>query len=173
MDVDEHFKGTAVSSSDKTVKLLFDYLDGDERESFGTVLRTLTEERVLSFACYVRSSGYHSTGSHVSQATLQQPSSKPLFNILCGSYHAVICLKFSDGLQWALKVFAESHKDPWNESLARSLTAEAQTIRLIRRETTMPMPDVYTFQRANVQWARLPFHSHGNAVRETAVRRMV
>ena len=157
MDVDEHSTGTAVSSSDKPVKLLFDYLDEDERESFGTVLRTLTEERVLSFVCYVRSLGHHSTSSHASHATPQQSNCKLLPNILCGSYHAVIVLEFSDGLRWALKVSAEGYKGPWNESLARSLTAEAQTMRLIRRETTMPVPDVYTFDASMSNGLGYPF----------------
>lgn len=65
----------------------------------------------------------------------------PLF----GSHHILFQLKFSDGITWLLKVPANGYPGAFDETSAHSLNSEAMTMRLLKRETTIPVPEIYHF----------------------------
>lgn len=76
---------------------------------------------------------------------------------LVGSYHILFCIKFGDGVQWILKVPARGHRDQFDESDAKALTSEALTMQLIKRETTIPIPEVYSFNASTHNDLGCPF----------------
>lgn len=64
---------------------------------------------------------------------------------LTGSFHILYQIEFSDNVRWLLKVPANGYKDGFDKLSASSLRAEALTMRLIKRKTTIPIPEVYGF----------------------------
>ncbi|KAL9131999.1 MAG: hypothetical protein Q9217_000209 [Psora testacea] len=64
---------------------------------------------------------------------------------LVGSFHILFQLKFGDGARWVFKVPATGYRDRFDKFDAKALTSEALTMRLIKRETTVPIPEVYCF----------------------------
>ena len=80
-----------------------------------------------------------------------------LFPPLYGSYHIVFVLNFADGLRWALKLPATGHPDRFDETAARALTSEALTMRLLKRQTTVPVPEVYSFDASFDNDINCPF----------------
>lgn len=62
-----------------------------------------------------------------------------------GSYHIAFIIEFVDGLKWVLKIPENGYIGRLDDMTARALTAEAQTMKLLKRETTIPLPEVYAF----------------------------
>lgn len=65
---------------------------------------------------------------------------------LSGSYHILFVIRFEDDVRWILKVPAAAHPACWNKLAAQTLETEALTMRLIRRETSVPVPEVYAYE---------------------------
>lgn len=76
---------------------------------------------------------------------------------LTGTYHIAFPLKFSDGVRWILKVPARGCSDHWCEISAQSLTAEARTMQLLKRKTTIPIPEIYAFDASLDNSLHVPF----------------
>ncbi|EFW14640.1 hypothetical protein D8B26_007012 [Coccidioides posadasii str. Silveira] len=64
---------------------------------------------------------------------------------LFGSYHALFPIRFQDGLRWILKIPACGTPEQFTASAASALQSEALTMKLIQRETSVPIPDVFAF----------------------------
>ena len=79
--------------------------------------------------------------------------SPPLF----GSFHILFPLQFDDGAVWVLKVPATGHRGRFDEFDAQALTSEALTMQLIKRETTVPIPKVYSFNASIDNELNCPF----------------
>jgi hypothetical protein len=62
-----------------------------------------------------------------------------------GSYHVLFPVKFGNGTRWPLKVTANGTRDQFDQSAARALRSEALVMQLLRRETTIPLPEVFAF----------------------------
>ncbi|KAM5473022.1 hypothetical protein MauCBS54593_002735 [Microsporum audouinii] len=67
---------------------------------------------------------------------------QPLF----GSHHILFQLEFNDGVGWLLKVPANGYPNVFDEMSALSLRSEALTMRLLKRETAVHIPEVYHFE---------------------------
>jgi hypothetical protein len=52
---------------------------------------------------------------------------------------------FSDGARWLLKVPINGTPEHWDETSASALISEALTMKLIRRRTSVPLPEVFDF----------------------------
>ncbi len=76
---------------------------------------------------------------------------------LVGSFHILFQIRFGDGARWVLKVPARGHRDLFDEFDAEALTSEALTMRLIKRETTLPIPEVYSFDASTHNDLGCPF----------------
>ena len=116
-----------------------------DRARFATVLRNLKRDSIPAFASAVRYSGHHSTGIIDVPTTPRPVTCRPLSHITCGSFNAVFRMLFADGTLWVLKVPANGHRQCWDKPAEEALTSEAFTMRLIRRETTIPVPEVFAF----------------------------
>ena len=136
-----------------------DSSDQDEfdRARFATILRNLKRDKIPSLASAVRYSGHPSTGIIEVPTTPQPVSCRLLSHINCGSYNAVFTILFADGTLWVLKVPAHGHSQCWDAPAAEALTSEAHTMRLIRRETAIPVPEVFAFDASLENELGCPF----------------
>lgn len=119
--------------------------DACDKARFATVLQNLKRENIPSLASSTRYSGHPSTGTIDVPTTPQPVSCRLLSQTTCGSFNAVFKVLFADGTLWVLKVPANGHRQCWNAHASEALTSEAFTMRLIRRETTIPVPEVFAF----------------------------
>ena len=131
--------------------------DDLDRARFATVLRNLKRDKIASFASTVRYSGHPSTGLIDVPATPRPVGCRLLSNITCGSYNAVFKVLFADGTFWVLKVPANGHHQCWDAPAREALTSEAFTMQLIRRETSIPVPEVFAFDSSYENELGCPF----------------
>ena len=54
-------------------------------------------------------------------------------------------MKFVDGISWLLKVLVNGTPDKFYEAGAESLRSEALLMRLLRRGTTIPVEEMFSF----------------------------
>lgn len=64
---------------------------------------------------------------------------------LSGSNHVLYPIDFADGVRWLLKVPSVGVSENWDDHSAASIASEAWTMRLLRRVTTVPLPQVFDF----------------------------
>ncbi|QKX60286.1 uncharacterized protein TRUGW13939_07429 [Talaromyces rugulosus] len=64
---------------------------------------------------------------------------------LAGSSHILIPVNFWNGTRWLLKVPRKGTQDQFTADDARDLRSEVLTMQLLRRETTIPVPEVFAF----------------------------
>ena len=128
-----------------------------DRARFATVLRNLKRDRIPSFASAVRYSGHHSTSIIDVPTTPRPVTCRLLSRITCGSFNAVFKILFADGTLWVLKVPASGHSQCWDVPAREALTSEALTMRLIRRQTTIPVPEVFAFDASLENELGCPF----------------
>ena len=131
--------------------------DDFDRARFATILQNLKRDKIPSLASAVRYSGHPSTGIIEVPPTPQPVSCRLLSRITCGSYNAVFTVLFADGTLWVLKVPAHGHAQCWDTPAAEALTSEAHTMRLIGRETTIPVPEVFAFDASLENELGCPF----------------
>jgi hypothetical protein len=77
----------------------------------------------------------------------------PLF----GSYHVLFPVEFSDGIRWLLKVPANGIRDGFDQTAPKALSSEPLTMQLLRRETTIPLPQIFTFDNSCDNKLNCPF----------------
>lgn len=144
--------------------------DHFDKARFATVLRNLRRDNIPSFASAVRYSGHASTGTIDVPTTPRPVGCRILSYITCGSYNAVFKISFADGTLWVLKIPANGHRQCWDAPAGEALTSEAFTMRLIRRETTIPVPEVFAFDASLENELGCPFilmeHIHGKLLQD-------
>ncbi|KAE8149471.1 kinase-like domain-containing protein [Aspergillus avenaceus] len=94
-------------------------------------------ERLAAYVSTTRNKRHNVNSENRYKAELGAPIS--------GSYHVLYPVKFNDGVSWLLKVPANGTRNRFQDSDARALRSEALTMRLLRSETTIPLPDVFAF----------------------------
>ncbi|KAE8307742.1 hypothetical protein BDV41DRAFT_568800 [Aspergillus transmontanensis] len=94
-------------------------------------------DRLAKYATTIRQSLQHSNP----QSTRVIEIKPPIF----GSYHVLYPVRFHDEALWLLKVPANGTREKFKASDARAIRSEALAMRLLRRETTIPVPDVHAF----------------------------
>ncbi|KNG83254.1 hypothetical protein ANOM_008263 [Aspergillus nomiae NRRL 13137] len=109
----------------------------DEHDLFTEVIKCIRLDRLAKYATTIRQSTQHSNPQS-SRAIEIKP---PIF----GSYHVLFPVRFHDGTLWLLKVPANGTRERFRASDARAIRSEALTMRFLRRETTIPVPDVHAF----------------------------
>lgn len=133
--------------------------DEDEMAVFEPVLARLDLDLLPKFALSTRLYIEHAVliGSMEPDLVLPTLTCDVVTPPLSGSYHVVFPLRFSDGARWIIKVPARGHGDQWGAISARSLVAEARTMQLIKRKTTIPIPKVYAFDASLDNEIRVPY----------------
>lgn len=109
---------------------------------FKAVMDQIKIDGIISLATYMRRA----------KDVLQNPATtdppipcKVIQPPMNGSYNVVYRIDFNDGARWVLKVPANGHKDRWDALAAQGLGSEAQTMRLIKGESSVPVPTVHSF----------------------------
>lgn len=109
---------------------------------FKAVMDQIKIDGIISLATYMR----RAKDVLQSAATTDPPiPCKVIQPPMNGSYNVVYRIDFDDGARWVLKVPANGHKDGWDALAAQGLESEAQTMRLIKRESSVPVPTVHSF----------------------------
>ena len=109
--------------------------DDDPAEGFAAVLACLNEPAILPLA-KARKQLRYQTADDIDAV---------LGEVKYGSFHVLFPVEFSDGETWLVKIPKNGSADQWDELSAASLTSEANTMRMLKRETTVPIPAVIEF----------------------------
>lgn len=118
---------------------------------FSPVLTKLQLDRVPSLVLDIRKRMLATKGIDVDfDCDVQK---EPLW----GAFHILFLIVFVDGAKWLLKIPAAGHSDRFDTAAARSLTSEALTMRYLRCETTIPLPEVYHFDASLENQIHCPF----------------
>ncbi|RDW93815.1 phosphotransferase family protein [Aspergillus mulundensis] len=122
--------------------------ENEQAELFTAVLSTLDREQLPILAAAV--------------LRRLQPGHGPIANPaigepVYGSYHVLFPLTFDSGVRWIAKFPINGTESKWNELSASALTSEASTMRLLKRETTIPVPEVLDFSSTTKNSLRCPY----------------
>ncbi|KAH8705861.1 hypothetical protein BGW36DRAFT_354252 [Talaromyces proteolyticus] len=109
---------------------------------FGKVRAIIKLENLPPLAARVRS---RMTGKPV-EDYLTNCHTNP--NPIYGSSNILFEIEFSDKVCWLLKVPSNGYPGGFSEHSAKELRAEVLTMRLIKRETTVPIPEVFEFNNS-------------------------
>ena len=131
--------------------------DNIDDPMFATIMRNLKRSSIPSLASKVRHTGHPSTGIIDNPTTPQPISCKLLPGINRGSFNAVFKIDFTDRVRWVLKVPANGHPERWDAAASEALISEGFTMRLIRRQTTIPVPEVFAFDSSCENELGCPF----------------
>ncbi|RDW90796.1 phosphotransferase family protein [Aspergillus mulundensis] len=111
--------------------------DDEHLAVFRHVRAALRLDLLPDFASRLRQKSFSQDG----EARSCKVISEPLF----GSHNILFRIVFTDGVHWLLKIPANGYHGAFDDMSARALRSEALTMRLISRETTIPVPEVYDF----------------------------
>ncbi|KAE8138304.1 hypothetical protein BDV38DRAFT_270769 [Aspergillus pseudotamarii] len=100
-------------------------------------MESIRLDRLAKYASTIRQSIPHSNPESFRVIEIKPP--------IFGSYHVLYPVKFHDEILWLLKVPVNGSREKFTASDARALRSEALTMRLLRRETTIPVPDIHAF----------------------------
>ncbi|KAF8432798.1 hypothetical protein BGX38DRAFT_1146326 [Terfezia claveryi] len=64
---------------------------------------------------------------------------------LAGAYNILYRVTFSDSSAWVFKIPGTGYSPEWSEASGRWLRSEAKTMNLIRKRTSIPVPEVFAF----------------------------
>ncbi|KAK7420702.1 hypothetical protein QQZ08_010283 [Neonectria magnoliae] len=107
----------------------------DPLENFAAVVSALNLDALPQIAAEARRK--LDTGTECDNSTVGEPMN--------GAYHILYPLDFADKVRWIVKVPVNGVKGRWDELSAAALTSEANTMSLLKRETTIPLPQVFDF----------------------------
>ena len=79
------------------------------------------------------------------------------YSPMLGSFHALFPVVFKDGVRWLFKIPAAGHIGRWDSSAARALRSEALTMQMLQRQTSIPIPKVYSFDASLDNNFKCPF----------------
>ena len=108
--------------------------DDDERTDFDTVLESINLDSLPGYASEVRQA-----------LDPNAPGVKKIGSTIFGSWHLIWPVIFGDGVKWLFKVPAYGNRGDFTVANSASLRAEALTMRLLRRETTIPVQEIFAF----------------------------
>ena len=110
----------------------------DDRQPFLAVMASIQLDRLPAYASTIRRTHQH---GHQSTEVYATEAGPPIF----GSYHVLYPIVFRDRTRWLLKVPADGTRDKFGQSNASALHSEALTMLLLKRETSIPLPEVFAF----------------------------
>ena len=132
----------------------------EEFAEYVPILKSVNLNSLPDFATSIRKQNAVSGTNPASTDTDTESSQlacKLILPALFGSYNILFPLEFSDGIRWLCKVPITGYKGQYDELAAKALTSEAMTMRLLRRQTTIPVPEVYSFDSSLDNDINCPF----------------
>ncbi|KAL6399268.1 RpsD [Ilyonectria robusta] len=121
--------------------------DDDPLAAFEEVLASVNLEFLPHFASIVRQT--IEPGAEHKCSMIGEP--------MHGSFNILFPLDFDDGVRWLLRVPARGVKGKWDEMAASALTTEVLTMLMLKRETTIPLPEVFHFSDTTENSLRCPY----------------
>ncbi|MCJ1463850.1 hypothetical protein MMC07_002459 [Pseudocyphellaria aurata] len=123
-------------------------------DEFAPVLASININRLAPYASRIRQQRQFAKSQECSTASIDcEVLSPPLH----GSYHILFQLEFTDGLRWIIKIPVNGFPGRFDEMSARAMKSEALTMQLLKRETTIPVPEVYSFEASTDNELNCPF----------------
>ena len=117
-------------------------------QKFGSLLE-IAHESIISLALKVRN--HTSSTQHV-------PSPKHrLVSRLNGSFNLVFIVEFADGVKYVVRVPCTGWGNRYTENTRNALESQIMTMRLIRNETTIPVPEIYGFDASQANELGAPY----------------
>ncbi|RJE18339.1 hypothetical protein PHISCL_09328 [Aspergillus sclerotialis] len=136
-----------MSSTDKQREL---------EERFGPLL-SISEKSLVDLAWNIRR-----------ENTNDSFTSAKFISRLNGSYNLVHIVEFDDGVRYVVRVPATGWGERFTKSAKRSLVSQALTMRLVRKKTTIPVPEVYAVDSSSSNLIGAPYiaisYIHGHSV---------
>ena len=108
--------------------------EGYLQERFGSLL-SISHESLIILASTVRDRNW--------PGSKNCPEKCWVVSRLYGSYNLIHVVEFADGIKYVIRVPATGWGRRFTETARKSLESQAFTMGLIRRETTVPLPDIY------------------------------
>ncbi|PYH88049.1 hypothetical protein BO71DRAFT_150662 [Aspergillus ellipticus CBS 707.79] len=124
----------------------------ESEEKLFIVMSILALEHLPAYALTIRRA--ICAKSNCSKANLQPP--KIGASYILGEY-VFFPITFPDGLYWLLKVPTSGSLPSFDAYQAEALRSEALVMMMLRRKTTIPVPDVYAFSKTCANSLNHPF----------------
>ncbi|KAK7416713.1 hypothetical protein QQX98_005039 [Neonectria punicea] len=109
--------------------------ENDNAELFTELLAHLDKDSLPKLAAAVRQQS--ETEYNGQDPVVERP--------IYGSYNVLLPLVFPDGARWLAKIPVNGTPSHWDALSSGALSVEANTMRLLKRETTIPIPAVFDF----------------------------
>ncbi|PFH46515.1 hypothetical protein AMATHDRAFT_154639 [Amanita thiersii Skay4041] len=97
--------------------------------AFDALRSIIKPEKLVNIASHIR--GIPSTDCTVD-------IEKPLY----GSFNLVYVITFSDGIKWIARIPIHGVKESWSDRAAASMESQVLTMRFIKQNTTIPIPEI-------------------------------
>ncbi|SPO01591.1 uncharacterized protein DNG_04264 [Cephalotrichum gorgonifer] len=68
-----------------------------------------------------------------------------IFKPVCGSYNVCFPIEFDNNVRWMARFPVSGTKERWDDLCSRALASEAETMKMLKKETTIPLPDVIDY----------------------------
>jgi Phosphotransferase enzyme family len=125
----------------------------EDMEQFAPVVARLQLDKLPLVASSVRNPHRKSKNGLAASSLDCELVPKPL----SGGYHILYIVKFTDGIRWIFKIPATGHPGKHDDMSAEDLRSEALTMQLLKRTTTIPLPEVYCFDTSLENEIKCPF----------------
>ena len=145
--------GSGEEADDEASGLESEKSDIENTELFSTVMANIQLNLMPSFVSIVRSRIDRAHGSKSLHKIEPVTVDSPIF----GEFHVAFPLKFGDGHRWILKIPANGTHHTFDAISSRALSCEALTLQMLRRETTIPVPEVFAFDNTCENDLQCPF----------------
>ncbi|ESZ89545.1 serine/threonine protein kinase [Sclerotinia borealis F-4128] len=119
---------------------------------FAPVLAAVSHSSLTALAQRIRrqleqsqKSSSNQTDHQENEADILHYGCTVLPTAIYGSYNVLKIIEFSDGLRWIVRILSTGLKGQYTAESSTSLKSDALTMRFIKANTTMPVPEIYDF----------------------------
>lgn len=130
----------------------------DDMDLFAPVLAAMKLDRLPHLASVLRYHKEHPSSS--AETGYGEPSKLVDCTVLsarCGAFNIAFPIRFTDEVHWILKVPYCGYTARFDDGSARALLSEAHTLQYLKRETSIPVPEVYSFDNTLNNELNCPF----------------
>ncbi|KAJ8058276.1 hypothetical protein OCU04_012470 [Sclerotinia nivalis] len=127
-------------------------LSKDPLIRFGPILAAVNHSSLIALAQRIRQqlekgrmSSIDRTNHKGNRTNVLHYNCTILSSPIYGSYNVLQIIEFSDGLRWIIRIPSTGLKGQYTIESSASLQSDALTMRFIKANTTMPIPEVYDF----------------------------